>query len=139
MSDSCIFCRIASGDIPCSKVYEDENVLAFLDLGPARPGHTLVIPKEHCSGLLDFPAEKGSALLAAIQKVAAAVVMTTGAEGFNLIQNNGAAAGQSVFHLHWHIIPRVEGDGIETWKPGSYPDTAAMQALAAQISSNIGK
>ena len=65
--------------------------------------------------------------------------MTTGAEGFNLIQNNGAAAGQSVFHLHWHIIPRNEGDGIETWKPGSYPDSAAMQALASQIAAHIGK
>ena len=119
MTDAnCIFCRIASGEIPCAKVYEDEYVLAFLDLAPVHPGHTLVIPKTHDKDMLEVPAELGTAVFAAIQKVAAAVLEATGAQGFNVMQNNRLAAGQTVFHIHWHIIPRFEGDGLDMWAQG---------------------
>ena len=105
MTDAnCIFCRIAKGEIPCSKVYEDDNVLAFLDLAPVHHGHTLVIPKSHHKDMLEVPSELGSAVFSALQKVAAAVMKATGAQGFNVMQNNGLAAGQTVFHIHWHQL-----------------------------------
>ena len=140
MTDAnCIFCRIAKGEIPCAKVYEDENVLAFLDLAPVHPGHTLVIPKEHYRDMLEFPAEKGSVIFAAVQKVAAAVVKATGAQGFNIMQNNGIAAGQTMFHIHWHIIPRFDNDGLDMWKQGSYADTEAMQNMAANVAACLAQ
>ena len=134
---NCIFCRIASGEIPCAKVYEDEYVLAFLDLAPVHPGHTLVIPKMHYKDMLEVPAELGTAVFAAIQKVAAAVLEATGAQGFNVMQNNRLAAGQTVFHIHWHIIPRFEDDGLKMWEQGSYPDMDTMQAMAAKVASYL--
>ena len=140
MTDAnCIFCRIAKGEIPCAKVYEDENVLAFLDLAPVHPGHTLVIPKEHYRDMLEFPAGMGSAIFAAVQKVAAAVVKATGAQGFNIMQNNGIAAGQTMFHIHWHIIPRFDNDGLEMWKQGVYADTEAMQNMAADVAACLAQ
>ena len=108
----CIFCRIVNGDIPCAKVYEDDAIIAFLDLGPMTRGHTLVVPKKHCANLLEFSAEDAPELISALQKVGSAVMRATGAKGFHVLQNNFPAAGQTVFHLHWHVIPRSEGDGI---------------------------
>ena len=137
--ESCIFCRIAKGDIPCAKVYEDDTVLAFLDLAPASHGHTLVIPKEHYPNIMEVPSELGSAVFSALSRVSAAVMSATGAAGINVIQNNGVAAGQTVFHIHWHIIPRFEGDDFSLWTPGSYPDAAAMQEMAAWIASLVEK
>ena len=138
MTDAnCIFCRIAKGEIPCSKVYEDDNVLAFLDLAPVHHGHILVIPKSHHKDMLEVPSELGSAVFAALQKVAAAVMKATGAQGFNVMQNNGLAAGQTVFHIHWHIIPRFEDDGLNMWEQGSYSDMEAMQAMAAKVASYL--
>jgi len=131
--ESCIFCRIAKGDIPCAKVYEDSDVLAFLDLAPVHPGHVLVIPKAHYADLLAFPAELAPAVMAAMKKVAAAVMKATGATGVNVMQNNGLSAGQTMFHIHWHIIPRFEGDGLAMWDQGSYPNMEAMQAMAANV------
>ena len=137
MTDAnCIFCRIAKGEIPCAKIYEDDNVLAFLDLSPVHHGHTLVIPKNHYKDMLEVPAELGTAVFAALQKVAAAVMKAAGAQGFNVMQNNGLAAGQTVFHIHWHIIPRFENDGLTMWAQGSYPD-GAMQAMAAKVASYL--
>jgi histidine triad (HIT) family protein len=138
MTDAnCIFCRIATGDIPCAKIYEDDNVLAFLDLAPVHPGHTLVIPKDHYKDMLEVPAELGTAVFAALQKVAGAVMKATGAQGFNVMQNNGLAAGQTMFHIHWHIIPRFDDDGLEMWAQGKYPDAAAMQEMAASVASYL--
>ena len=133
--EKCIFCLIASGDIPSAKVYEDDTVLAFLDLSPVHPGHTLVIPKKHYKDMLEVPSELGTAVFAALKKVGAAVVKATGATGFNVMQNNGLSAGQTMFHIHWHIIPRFDGDGLGAWEQGNYPDTAAMQAMAAKVAS----
>ncbi|MBP3730516.1 MAG: HIT family protein [Mailhella sp.] len=137
--ENCIFCRIANGEIPSAKVYEDENVMAFLDLAPVHAGHTLIVPKKHIKDALAFPAELASAVAAAVQKVARALVAATGAQGFNVLQNNGLAAGQTVFHIHWHIIPRFEGDGLEMWRQGSYLDASAMQEMAKKISLAVQK
>ena len=107
------FDEILDGKIPCHRVYEDEHVLAFLDIFPISPGHTLVIPKEHS---VDLPSTDTDALLrvaVVLPRIAAAVVAATGAEGFNVLQSNGACAGQMVGHIHFHIVPRREGDGIE--------------------------
>ena len=137
--EKCIFCLIASGDIPSAKVYEDDTVLAFLDLSPVHPGHTLVIPKKHYKDMLEVPSELGTAVFAALKKVGAAVVKATGATGFNVMQNNGLSAGQTMFHIHWHIIPRFDGDGLGAWEQGNYPDTAAMQTMAAKVASCLEK
>lgn len=133
--ETCIFCLIAKGEIPCAKVYEDDSILAFLDLSPVHPGHTLVIPKEHYKDMLHVPCELGSAVFSALKKVGSAVMRATGASGFNVMQNNGSAAGQAVFHIHWHIIPRFDGDNLGMWEQGKYPDAAAMQSMAAKVAS----
>jgi len=112
MPDDCIFCRIVAGELPAVRLYEDDHVLSFLDIRPLRPGHALVIPKAHCTDLRDCPPELGGALLAGVQRVAAAVCEATGTGGFNLFNANGEVAGQEVFHLHLHILPRLEGDGF---------------------------
>ena len=131
----CIFCRIVQGEIPCAKVYEDAHILAFLDLGPVREGHVLVIPKEHHANLLETPDILAPAIFAALRKVGRAVMKAMGATGFNVLQNNFPASGQAVFHVHWHIIPRTDGDGLTLWPQGSYSDTAAMQKTAAAIAA----
>ena len=137
--EKCIFCLIASGDIPCATVYEDEEVLAFLDLSPVRPGHTLVIPKAHYRDMLEAPVSLAPAVFSALRKVGAAVMKATGATGFNIMQNNGLSAGQTMFHIHWHIIPRVEGDGLGVWEQGKYPDAETMQNVAAKVASYLEK
>ena len=138
MTDNdCIFCRIVRGEIPCAKIYEDEAVLAVLDLGPVRPGHTLVVPKAHCAHLLETPDDLAPALFAALKKVGRAVMAATGATGFNVLQNNFPAAGQAVFHIHWHVIPRTEDDGLTLWPQGAYPDSKVMQETAAAIAARL--
>lgn len=131
MKNDCVFCAIAAGEIPCFKVYEDELVLAYLDINPFSEGHTLVIPKAHTTGLLDTPEETLAALLARVKKVAAHLKSALGCDGFHILQNNGAAAGQTVGHIHFHIVPRRNGDPIEfTNRPG---DMEHLKALAARI------
>ena len=110
--DNCIFCKIIAGDIPSSKVYEDEDVLAFLDIMPISKGHTLVVPKAHSEDLARTEAEIMERLGPALKTVSAAVAAATGAAGVNLVLADGEAAGQEVEHLHFHIIPRHVGDGI---------------------------
>lgn len=123
-----IFSKIISGEIPAEKVYEDDYAYAFLDINPVNPGHTLVVPKKWSSGFLDASEDTICHLIPAIQKVAMAVKAATGAPGVNIIQNEGAAAGQKVFHLHFHVIPRFENDGHEHWhgKPMGGEETKAM-------------
>ena len=131
MKNNCVFCAIAAGEIPCFKVYEDDLVLAYLDINPFAEGHTLVIPKAHTTGLLDTPEETLAALLARVKKVAAHLKTALGCDGFHILQNNGAAAGQTVGHIHFHIVPRREGDPIEfANRPG---DMEHLKALAARI------
>jgi histidine triad (HIT) family protein len=111
MSDDCIFCKIIEGEVPCHKVYEDENVLAFLDTNPVSKGHTLVIPQEHVDDI--HGAEEMEYMWDAMVEVSNAVKDAFGAEGVNIAQNNGAKAGQEVFHLHFHITPIYDGDELD--------------------------
>ena len=110
----CLFCKFAKGEIEVAKIYEDKNVFVFLDINPCGElnGHTLVIPKKHYETILDCPEETLKETIAVVKKIAVAVQKVSGAEGINLVQNNGKAAGQFVPHIHFHIIPRKAGDGI---------------------------
>ena len=131
MKNDCVFCAIAAGEIPCFKVFEDDFALAYLDINPFSEGHTLVIPKAHTTGLLDTPEETLAALLARVKKVAAHLKAALPCDGFHILQNNGAAAGQTVGHIHFHIVPRRNGDPIEfASRPG---DMNELKALAARI------
>lgn len=118
--DDCIFCKIANGKIPSSTIYEDEDFRVFLDLNPAARGHALIVPKEHYADLFELDEELCKKAFALAKKLAAKMKAVLGCDGLNLIQNNGEAAGQTVFHFHLHLIPRYKGDkaGV-TWKPGS--------------------
>jgi histidine triad (HIT) family protein len=132
MSD-CIFCKIVAGQIPCTKVYEDEAVLAFMDINPIAPGHTLVVPKKHCEAIREMSAEEAGALFRVVPALAAAVQNSVGAAGLNVLQNNGRVAGQAVDHLHVHLIPRREGDGLGyRWRPQK-ADFAVLKQQAEEI------
>ena len=135
--NDCIFCKIAAGEIPSATVYEDEYLRAILDIAPAHKGHTIILPKKHAANLLEADDEILVRILPVAKKIAKALQEELGCDGVNILQNNGAAAGQSVFHLHVHVIPRYEGDGIlPVWEQGSYAgDEAALlaQKLQAKI------
>ena len=121
--ENCIFCKIANGEIPSATVYEDEDFRAILDLGPANAGHTLILPKNHYANLAELPDALAGRVLAVARKIGLAQQKALAADGFNVLQNNGTAAGQSVFHYHVHVIPRYEGDNaVPNWTPGSYAD-----------------
>lgn len=107
-----IFAKILRGEMPCWKVYEDDYVLGFLDIFPQGPGHTLVIPKIAATNLLTFPSDAFGPYMSSVQKVAKAVQRAFEADGITVLQFNGTAGGQTVFHLHFHIIPRHEGTGL---------------------------
>ena len=118
--DDCIFCKIAHGEIPSSTIYEDEDFRVFLDLNPAARGHALIVPKEHYADLFELDEELCKKAMVLAKLLAVKMKAVLGSDGFNLMQNNGEAAGQTVFHFHLHLIPRYKDDkaGI-TWKPGS--------------------
>ncbi len=131
MKNNCIFCAIAAGEIPSFKIYEDELVLAYLDIQPFSVGHTLIIPKAHTEGLLDTPDETLAALIARVKKVAEHVKVALPCDGFNILQSNGEAAGQTVKHIHFHIIPRRAGEPLTfEGQPG---DMEQLKALAERI------
>jgi histidine triad (HIT) family protein len=133
-----IFSRIVSGEIPAAKVYEDDLTLAFLDINPASRGHTLVICKQELPGLLDLPPELLAAVAYTTQRVARALNAVLQPAGFNVIQNNGAAAGQTVFHYHVHIIPRWSGDGaLAPWHPGQI-GADELRELVALLRAQLG-
>ncbi len=132
MSD-CIFCKIVAKEIPATIVYEDDHSLAFLDIRPIQAGHTLVIPKIHSENLLSTSDETLVHIVHVLKKVAGAVTSATGVEAFNLNMNNGSAAGQDVFHAHFHIIPRFPG-AFGEWHRGTYGDGEA-EAIATKIKS----
>ncbi len=113
--NDCIFCKIIRGEIPSYKIYEDEYVYAFLDISCDSVGHTLVIPKKHCVNVLDCSSDDLQAVTAAVQKISRHYVENCGYTGVNVLNASGKSAQQSVFHLHFHIIPRKEGDGLNTW------------------------
>lgn len=133
----CIFSKIVSGEIPSVKVYEDEAVLAFLDINPISDGHTLVIPKKKFEKLHDCPAELLAELCSRLGKISKAVVAATGCDGYNVLCNNGRAAGQLIDYVHFHIIPRNEGDGVfNRWPHYQYPE-GKIEAIAAKIHENM--
>jgi histidine triad (HIT) family protein len=132
---STIFDRILDGEIPCHRVYEDEHVLAFLDIGPLSTGHTLVIPKERKAYLHELSDESSAAIGRVLPRLARAVMKATGASAYNVLQNNGPEAHQAVFHVHFHVIPKLGEDGLGIrWKPKSLEDGAT---LAQKIASAI--
>ena len=132
MQPMTIFSKIIAGEIPCHRVYEDERVLAFLDIGPLSRGHVLVVPKEERAKLHELSEESAAALGRALRTVAAAVVKATGCEDYNVLQNNGAAAHQAVMHVHFHVIPKhADGTGLGIrWDAGKAPADAAALAEA---------
>ena len=130
---NCIFCKIAAGQIPCFKLFEDQHTLAFMDINPGNPGHVLAIAKEHWETLAAMPAHLLGPVLATAQRVAKAVEATVKPDGINLLQANGPGAAQSVFHFHVHVLPRRTGDELKmNWghKPG---DMAAIKATYEKI------
>ena len=133
----CIFCAIVNGTIPSSKVFESDTIYAFLDLNPVHKGHTLIIPKKHFKDVTELDTALGRDIFDAMQRVAKAVMEATGAQGFNVLQNNGRIAGQMVDHLHWHIIPRFADDGLGMWPQGKYASMDEMNATAAKIAALV--
>lgn len=133
-----LFERIASGAIPSHRVYEDEHVYAFLDINPLSRGHTLVIPRQRYLTLGDVPEAVGAALGRALPRIAKAVVEATGAEAYNVLQNNGRSAGQAVPHVHFHIIPRYpDGSGLPHHWPAGSLDKDEAPRLAASIAQRL--
>lgn len=115
---NCIFCKIANGEIPSRTLYEDEDFRVILDLGPASKGHALILPKEHYANLYELPDKTAGEVMKLARKMAVQMTERLGCEGFNLVQNNGELAGQTVFHFHMHLIPRYQDDGQKIgWKP----------------------
>ena len=116
--NNCIFCKIAQGEIPSYTVYEDDTFRAILDAAPAGEGHTLILPKAHYENLYELPEETAAAAMKLAKRIAVLLKERTHCEGVNILQNNEAAAGQTVMHYHMHVIPRMEGDGhLTPWKP----------------------
>lgn len=127
---NCIFCRIANGEIPSATIYEDELFRVILDLGPASRGHALILPKNHFPDLCGADQETSGAALALAAKIGNAMKTGLGATGFNVVQNNGSSAGQTVFHLHIHVIPRYDqGPDMVSWTPGA-PSQEELQKTA---------
>lgn len=123
LDEKCIFCKIVKGDISCSKIFEDDYVLSFLDISPANKGHVLIVTKNHYETLLDIPDEDLNDLMLKAKKIARAMSSALGIDGFNILMNNKKVAGQLVPHSHVHIIPRFKADGINlNWRPKKYKD-----------------
>ena len=130
MRDDCIFCKIANGEIPSATLYEDEDFRVILDLGPATKGHALILPKNHFANLFEIPEDMDAKAFILAKKIAKKMKDVFGCDGVNIVQNNGVAAGQTVFHFHIHLIPRYEGDhaGV-TWEPGTLTDEQREEIL----------
>lgn len=133
MSD-CIFCRIVKGEIPAAKIYENEEVLAFLDITQVTKGHTLVIPKKHCRNLLDMDTTTAENLFSKLPVIARHLKDTLGAEGLNVLNNNEEIAGQTVFHAHIHLLPRyTKEDGFSLQFQTNTPDISALSQLSQEL------
>ncbi len=132
----CVFCNIVKSEISSHKIYEDESTLAFLDVSPINYGHVLVIPKEHFENMETIPEEELCKLMKTVKKVGAALKSNLGAEGYNIQENNDLVAGQVVPHIHFHVIPRNEGDGLKLWPGGRYGDGEAEQ-MAEKLKINL--
>lgn len=126
--ENCIFCKLANGDIPTATVYEDEYLRAIMDAAPANKGHIIILPKSHAENIYELEDEYVSRAFVLAKKLAVALKKLTGCDGVNILQNNGEAAGQTVFHFHVHVIPRFKNDDCTiVWKPTSYEDGEASE------------
>lgn len=135
--ENCIFCKIANGEIPSATVYEDADFRAVMDIAPANKGHVILLPKTHAANLLEADDTVLAKALPVIKKVSNAIRKTLCCDGLNVVQNNGEAAGQTVFHLHIHMIPRYKEDSVcVTWQQGSYADGEAA-GLAEKIRGEL--
>ena len=137
MPSDCIFCRIVKGEIPCYKIYEDRNFLAFLDINPINKGHVLVLSKEHYKNIFEIPDEKLSEIIVLIKKLLKTLNKAGFGEEYNIIQNNGKTAGQDIFHIHFHLIPRIKDDHSINPKWIEKPSDKEMQKIAEKIRNSL--
>lgn len=129
--ENCIFCKIANGEIPAATLYEDEDFRVILDLGPASKGHALILPKTHAANIYELPDELAGKAMILAKKMASKLTEALKCDGFNIVQNNGETAGQTVFHFHMHLIPRYQGDHVGlTWTPGKLSDEDKEEILS---------
>lgn len=134
--DNCIFCKLANGDIPTNSIYEDELFNVILDNGPATKGHALILPKDHAANIFELPDETAAAAMKLAKKLGKHIVDTLKADGLNIVQNNGRAAGQTVDHFHLHLIPRYEGDGQNIlWAPTS-PSAEELTKIKEELAKS---
>lgn len=136
MSPDCIFCKIIAGQIPCYLVAESDNFLAFLDINPINVGHTLVVPKVHYENILDTPLELLGDAMKMCKSIARVIKEELGADGINVGMNNFPAAGQAVFHTHFHVIPRFLNDGLKPWPHKTYQEDQAV-GIAKRLAGRI--
>lgn len=135
MSD-CIFCKLANGEIPTAKLYEDDDFAVILDAGPATKGHALILPKQHYANLFEMPEDLTAKAFVLAKKMAGRLKEAMNCDGLNIVQNNGETAGQSVFHFHIHLIPRYKGEPriVANWMPGTLTDEAREEILSKAAS-----
>ena len=127
---NCIFCKIANGEIPSATLYEDEDFRVILDLGPASKGHALILPKAHAANIYEISDDMAAKAMILAKKMTTKMTEVLKCDGFNIVQNTGEPAGQTVFHFHMHLIPRYEGDQVGiTWKPGTLTDEVKNEIL----------
>jgi len=136
MSD-CVFCRIVAGQIPSTRVYEDEHTLAFMDIGHVNPGHTLVAVKKHAANLYELDEAQATAVARATVKISKAIKAAFQPEGLSVYQANGKPAGQTVFHYHVHLLPRHAGDGMELTWPVKNPPREQLEDYAGKIKAKL--
>ncbi len=134
--ENCIFCKILAGEIPSTAVYEDDDFKAILDVNPAARGHVIILPKNHAANIYELPDEDASKIMIVAKKIATAIEKVYHCDGVNILQNNGEAAGQTVFHLHVHVIPRFKGDTVNIgWKQGDMPED--LDAICKEIQAQL--
>lgn len=134
--ENCIFCKILAGEIPSTAVYEDDDFKVILDVNPAARGHVIILPKNHAANIYELPDEDASKIMVVAKKIATAIEKAYHCDGVNILQNNGEAAGQTVFHLHVHVIPRFKGDTVNIgWKQGDMPED--LDAICKEIQAQL--
>ena len=134
--ENCIFCKILAGEIPSTAVYEDDDFKAILDVNPAARGHVIILPKNHAANIYELPDEDASKIMIVAKKIATAIEKAYHCDGVNILQNNGEAAGQTVFHIHVHVIPRFKGDTVNIgWEQGDMPED--LDAICKEIQAQL--
>ncbi|MGD6807462.1 MAG: HIT family protein [Candidatus Bathyarchaeia archaeon] len=135
--ENCIFCKIVQKQAPSSTLYEDDTVLAFLDIRPLNMGHTLVIPKAHYVDIFDIPEKELAAVHVVAKQLALAIKSATGADGISIFEQNGKAAGQDIFHLHVHVVPRFLGQPLPRFSELKEANRAALNEMAMKINKQL--